>query len=623
MTEAAFAPDHLTDETLPDEDKVILDEPEAQSDLERVLAWLNSDLLLHRLYLVRDLTEHCRKIGFEECVKHIVPALPTLASDDEQAMRQALAEQIPPLATYFKSNGQEGYDLIISALIPILPKLLADEVAQVHEHAQVALPELAKMFEVEDVKKYIIPIVKDMAATTDEEEQRVSAAELLSTLSGVIPRELIIESLFPILFSLSTDNMFRVRKATAASLEGLTEHVGPDVTSEKLLPLLMDLSKDEIWGVRKACADSLVAISKQISNEDRVSQLVPLFQRLIDPSTETSRWVRTSAHQALGPFIATFPLKQVPSALVELFVNMAKYEKESEFGDSDYVQFAAFNFPAVLLTLGAEAWPSLSETFMSLSKDFQWKTRRTLSFSLHEIAKILGQKLTEEQLVPTFDLFLHDLDEVKLGVTTHFAAFLENLSPAKRKEFLPVLYEIQHSPGNWRFRKLIARQLGALAHLFDTDVAQREIVPFALALIADGVAAVRKNAQVGIGALVNALASSSERQAEFLTSLKDLASDPSYQKRLNFTLLCGKLAESIDKELWMTYFKDLLVTLSSDKVPNIRIASARSISAIVKLDSYSQDAQLLETLEKLKQDPDRDVVLAAGGPDPGDRKSVV
>lgn len=87
--------------------------------------------MLCRLYLVRDLTEHCRKIGFEECMKHIVPALPSLASDDEQAMRQAIAEQIPSLATYFKSFGQNGYEIILSALIPILPKLLADDVGQV------------------------------------------------------------------------------------------------------------------------------------------------------------------------------------------------------------------------------------------------------------------------------------------------------------------------------------------------------------------------------------------------------------------------------------------------------------------------------------------------------------
>lgn len=113
-------------------------------------------------------------------------------------------------------------------------------------------------------------------------------------------------------------------------------------------------------------------------------------------------------------------------------------------------------------------------------------------------------------------MFLHDLDEVKLGVITHFSEFMkvpsipsvfrviqfqlstQSVSPSKRKDFLPILQEIQHSPGNWRFRKLIARQLGNLAALFDAEVTQRDIVPFSLALIGDGVASVRKNAQLGV-----------------------------------------------------------------------------------------------------------------------------
>jgi hypothetical protein len=61
-----------------------------------------------------------------------------------------------------------------------------------------------------------------------------------------------------------------------------------------------------------------------------------------------------------------------------------------------------------------------------------------------------------------------------------------------------VMHEIQHSPVNWRFRKLIARQIGELAQLFDLEIAQREIVPFATALLGDGVASVRKNCQIGV-----------------------------------------------------------------------------------------------------------------------------
>ena len=43
---------------------------------------------------------------------------------------------------------------------------------------------------------------------------------------------------------------------------------------------------------------------------------------------------------------------------------------------------------------------------------FQWKVRRTLAFSIHELAQILGEEITRVELVPIFNSFLKDLDEV-------------------------------------------------------------------------------------------------------------------------------------------------------------------------------------------------------------------
>jgi serine/threonine-protein phosphatase 4 regulatory subunit 1 len=65
----------------------------------------------------------------------------------------------------------------------------------------------------------------------------------------------------------------------------------------------------------------------------------------------------------------------------------------------------------------AFSWGELSGTFTSLVRDAQWQVRRTLSFSLHELARILGPDLAEKELLGTFDLLLHDLDEV--GTSRH------------------------------------------------------------------------------------------------------------------------------------------------------------------------------------------------------------
>lgn len=55
----------------------------------------------------------------------------------------------------------------------------------------------------------------------------------------------------------------------------------------------------------------------------------------------------------------------------------------------------------------------------------QWKVRRTLAFSIHELALILGDQLTAADLVPIFNSFLKDLDEVRIGVLKHLYDFLK------------------------------------------------------------------------------------------------------------------------------------------------------------------------------------------------------
>lgn len=62
---------------------------------------------------------------------------------------------------------------------------------------------------------------------------------------------------------------------------------------------------------------------------------------------------------------------------------------------------------------------------LSLLPRSQWKVRRTLAFSIHELAVILGDQLTAADLVPIFNGFLKDLDEVRIGVLKHLYDFLK------------------------------------------------------------------------------------------------------------------------------------------------------------------------------------------------------
>ncbi len=67
----------------------------------------------------------------------------------------------------------------------------------------------------------------------------------------------------------------------------------------------------------------------------------------------------------------------------------------------------------------------LVDTFsLEVNISLQWKVRRTLAFSIHELAMIVGEDVTSRDLVPVFNGFLKDLDEVRIGILKHLSDFL-------------------------------------------------------------------------------------------------------------------------------------------------------------------------------------------------------
>uniref|UniRef100_A0A672LTB1 Serine/threonine-protein phosphatase 4 regulatory subunit 1-like n=1 Tax=Sinocyclocheilus grahami TaxID=75366 RepID=A0A672LTB1_SINGR len=161
--------------------------------------------------------------------------------------------------------------------------------------------------------------------------------------------------------------------------------------------------------------------------------------------------------------------------------------------DMEIARHCAFSLPGVALTLGRQNWHCLRDTYETLASDMQWKVRRTLAFSIHELALILGDQLTAAHLVPVFNSFLKDLDEVRIGVLKHLYDFLKLLHQDTRRKYLYQLQEflVTDNSRNWRFRSELAEQLVLLLELYSAQDVHDYLRPLALCLCTDRVSSVR------------------------------------------------------------------------------------------------------------------------------------
>lgn len=154
-------------------------------------------------------------------------------------------------------------------------------------------------------------------------------------------------------------------------------------------------------------------VSSSISSESR-AKLIPIMEQFLNDS---SRWVRNTAYEILGPFIASLSSEQIEEDLLKYFTSIPHLS--SAEADADCTNHCAFNFPAVLLTVGKERWSELQETYNILCRK-TFKSRKTLACSLHEMAAVLGREMTEKHLINAMDFFLKDIDDIRQGIIKNF-----------------------------------------------------------------------------------------------------------------------------------------------------------------------------------------------------------
>lgn len=142
-----------------------------------------------------------------------------------------------------------------------------------------------------------------------------------------------------------------------------------------------------------------------------------------------------------------------------------------------------------MLTLGKSRWDLLKGAYKTLTRDEvrarfgfgphpfnradlaqlaqEWNVRKTLAYSMHEIAKVLDEDQVEvsppvehpqmptqpppslhfwqADLVPEMECFLRDVEEVRMGIIKNLAVLFERMGPECRKCHLDILSNVSSS----------------------------------------------------------------------------------------------------------------------------------------------------------------------------------
>eukprot|EP01083_Nonionella_stella_P202998 741055_1 len=591
-------------------------ELESLSPLEKFDHYVRSKIPLQRLVYTKQLAHIARHARLESALNFLLPLLSMVATDSEVVIRQSLAEGLGQFCAFLVEEdtaaggvpNQRGppYDAVLETVLPIIKDLLIDSSEDVRQASSTALVAIAGLLDNEDVGKHVLTMVLCMAHE-DNEQHRTTAVPLMNELAPILGTDICRLFLAQEIVALSEDPSFRVKKATAQNFGNICKIVGESYSMERLLPAFSNLSKDIIWSVRKGCVESLVAVSQSISVEKRVEVLLPIFESF---AKDVSRWVRNGAYEALGPFVHTIPQEHLTPEFIKYYTDIP--DLSSSIVDSDVTYYCAYNFSAVVLTLGPDRWTELFGAYSRLVADKKFKVRKTLAYSLHEIARIIGSALTEECLLTAFDVFLTDLSEVREGVVKSMCKFLNVLSPEVRATYLNTVWDLSmESDQNWQFRWLLAEQLEELVGMYNMETTISTVYPLIFNLCEDRFTCIRETSVRSLGSLINRLKGSPEADRSRETLIKrllDFRSHRNHQRRHLFVCICKHLLGSIPPELFKERFLPPLLSLASDPVINVRLSLARNTRDRLTCHEHTSDLpEVQETVRILKADQCHDV----------------
>ncbi|XP_053937203.1 serine/threonine-protein phosphatase 4 regulatory subunit 1 isoform X2 [Cuculus canorus] len=313
----------------------------------------------------------------------------------------------------------------------------------------------------------------------------------------------------------------------------------------------------------------------------------------------------------------------IPQPLLDQYLSMTDPAR-AQTVDTEIAKHCAYSLPGVALTLGRQNWHCLKDTYETLASDVQWKVRRTLAFSIHELAVILGDQLTAADLVPIFNGFLKDLDEVRIGVLKHLYDFLKLLHADKRREYLYQLQEfvVTDNSRNWRFRYELAEQLILILELYNPNDVYDYLRHIALTLCSDKVSEVRWISFKLVVAILQKFYANnaSTLGLNFINELiVRFRHCSKWVGRQAFAFICQAVVEEecMPVDQFVEHLLPSLLSLASDPVPNVRVLLAKALRQTLLEKAYFKSVgnphleAAEQTILALQSDRDQDVSFFA------------
>ena len=585
---------------------------------QKINSYKDQDLS-NKITFIENVPFYVKTVGFQETVESILPIINDLPRDKE-TLATRFFNVFPKFVDEIVKFGEKGYFILKDYMINLIGEFLINNINNIYKKNQNLVKSLSdglvymtNFIKDEHKGESVLTIVIRMAQDDDDDHKRESAMSLFGALTPLVDADLIQLYVIPQVNSFADDHSGNVRKEVANQLYNISQKVSKEIFKRRLLPVYKKLSKDTLWNVKKAAAEILPKITKLCDSEIISKDIIPIFKSFAQDEKPV---VKNAAVEVFGEFISLIDKNDAENfvELLDFYVDtIQKLSTKGKRKERNIIQKCAYNFPAVLLFFGKNAWPKLKACFTLMANEKDEKIKLPLASSLGEISNIIGSELTESDLLEFVDKFFKGSpqnSELKIKILKVLPVIIKNIPSNRKNAYLEFIkYMIGNKDDKWRKRVTYSKIIGKFNGTYSDNIIYKRVFPIAINFCFDDISQVRScSAKHNSRLILQLISGKTEFKNKTLIIIKSFAQSINYRYRQLFVYMCRHLFEN--EEVFKESISELLLDLAYDKVPNVKIVLAKFISEILNKKKYehlSKNETVRKIVKVLKNDKNLEV----------------
>ena len=542
-----------------------------------------------KITFIENIPFYAKTVGFQETAESILPILTDLPNEKDSIIERFFGVYSKFVDEIVKF-GDKAYFILKEHMIKIIQEILnKTKSANIIKLVSNGLVYMTNFMKEDDKGGSVLTIVIQMAQEFEDEQRKETAMFLFGSLAPLVGSELIQCYIIPQVNSFVNDSSYKIRKEVANQLINISEKIPQNLFKKKLLPVYKKLANDQNYFVKKIAAEILPAITKLCDNETISKEILPIFKNFVHDDKST---VKNVAIEIFGEFISliqpstTENFNELLDFYVDTILELGTSKRESK----NILQKCAYNFPAVLQFFGAGAWEKLKPCFVKMANEKDEKIKLPLASSMGEISKLLGNEITENDLLEFVDKFFKSSSqnsELKIKILKVLPDIIKNISSNRKNSYLEFTkYMIGNKDDKWRKRVTYCKIIGKFNGTYSDAIIYKRVFPIAINFCFDDISHVRSiSARKNSRLILQLISSKTEFKDKTMKIIQSFAQSINFRYRQLFIFMCKHLFE--DEEVFNANIADLLLDLAYDKIENVKIILAQFLCDLMKKEKYA------------------------------------